>query len=248
MEPDHPLSGEVRELYPGIYGCLVDWTAIPPDLDGLSDRERESLAGLKDTAVWSRRVVGCHVLRRLTAAVSGMSAETLRQAGEPGRIFWSAAARAWYGSVAHSGTLLLAAVSAHVIPGVDMELIRPRQHYLQLAERCFTAEESAWVQGAAELHSTDGDSGLIRFLKLWTRREAVVKALGLGVIQGFPRVAVPARQSLVEPVRIMCSGADPAAGQAWVKDIRNTPTSVIAALAWRPRDGAGVIPRRPEPE
>ena len=221
---------------------------MQPDPDGLSDRERESLSGVRNVEVRTRRIVGWNVLRRLTAAVSGMTEETLKQAGEPGLIFRDRSARAWYGSLTHSGSVMLAAVSAEVIPGVDIERVWFRQHYRKLAERYFTAAESAWIDEAAIPGSEGVDPGMIRFLKLWTRREAVVKALGVGVARGFPRFSVPAADGLTESVRIPYSDCDHVGGPVWLRDIVDIPEGMIAALAWRPKDGTVVTPWRPGPE
>ncbi|WP_344233086.1 4'-phosphopantetheinyl transferase family protein [Kribbella hippodromi] len=56
--------------------------------------------------------------------------------------------------------------------GVDLEEVRPREFH-RLAGRWFTPQERAWLR--------DQPDQLTAFLHLWTAKEAVGKALGLGL-------------------------------------------------------------------
>ena len=59
--------------------------------------------------------------------------------------------------------------------GLDVEVIRPIPNAAKLAKRFFSAIEH---QQIAEMDET---SASLQFLKLWTRKEAVIKAAGVGV-------------------------------------------------------------------
>ena len=66
-------------------------------------------------------------------------------------------------------------VSAHGPIGVDLEIVRPLEDAALLAEECFTEQERRdWAESGPE--SSDQ-----AFLWRWTRKEACVKALGLGL-------------------------------------------------------------------
>lgn len=71
------------------------------------------------------------------------------------------------------GAVALAIGNAPV--GIDIEWIRPGIDMLGIAGRFFTAEEQAFLEAppAGELAQ--------RFFGLWTRKEALIKAAGLGV-------------------------------------------------------------------
>ena len=78
-------------------------------------------------------------------------------------------------SLSHAGDYVMAAVAEGAV-GCDVERIVPMD--LAVAERCFTAAElrhlEAFPPGAAQ------DS---EFIRLWTRKESVLKALGCGFLR-----------------------------------------------------------------
>jgi 4'-phosphopantetheinyl transferase len=73
-------------------------------------------------------------------------------------------------NVTHSGSLALIAVSHEGPLGVDVEVHRVIDHVAQLAKRYFTPAE-------AELVAADPSA----FFRLWTRKEAWIKAQGGGL-------------------------------------------------------------------
>jgi len=78
-------------------------------------------------------------------------------------------------NTSHSGTVALIAVARRGRIGVDVERLRPAIEDDAIAGRFFTADEAAAL---AALHSRDRVAG---FFNAWTRKEAVVKALGGGL-------------------------------------------------------------------
>ena len=87
-------------------------------------------------------------------------------------------------NLTHSGDLALVAVAERVAVGVDVERVRPLPDALRLAERFFAAEEAAQLQSLPE-----GDCAPA-FLNLWTRKEAVAKAMGVGIVNSLSRLQV----------------------------------------------------------
>ena len=73
-------------------------------------------------------------------------------------------------NLTHSGNYA-AAVFAGESVGIDMESFRPVRH--AMIQRCFSAEEQAYLNAHA-----GGDA---QFTRLWTRKEAYVKAVGDGI-------------------------------------------------------------------
>ncbi|GFZ88964.1 4'-phosphopantetheinyl transferase family protein [Dyella caseinilytica] len=84
----------------------------------------------------------------------------------------------------HSGDKAIIAVARDVIPGIDIERTRPRPKVMELAERFFHPAE------AAALNVLDHDQREEDFLRLWTSKEAVLKALGRGLAFGLDRLHV----------------------------------------------------------
>lgn len=87
--------------------------------------------------------------------------------------------REYHFSIAHSGEIVAVAVSRFEI-GVDLEPERSLDH-LALAKRFFSSEEASWI----ERHSDPS-----HFFRLWTCREAAVKADGRGLAQLLGQTSV----------------------------------------------------------
>ncbi len=82
----------------------------------------------------------------------------------------------------HSGEWLLLAISHGVSVGVDLEVIRARTQMEGIVRRWFTSEE------ADQLARVSDDDTLLLFHEFWTRKEAVLKAWGVGLshLSDFP--------------------------------------------------------------
>lgn len=91
-------------------------------------------------------------------------------------------------SVTHSGGtgLLALAPGAGRAVGVDIEEVRPRRRLDALAARVLAPEEYTRFRAASAEHR------LRVFLRDWTAKEAVLKALGTGITRPLRSVVVPA--------------------------------------------------------
>lgn len=76
---------------------------------------------------------------------------------------------------------VLVAVAREPI-GADIETMRRRTDHQRVAEHFFTAPEVASIAAAAD--------GKRRFLELWTRKEAVLKASGVGIMDDLKSLNV----------------------------------------------------------
>ncbi len=93
----------------------------------------------------------------------------------------------------HSGTWALAAVARHVPLGVDLECRQRKVNALPLAQRFFADSEFRYLQGLpSEIRAA-------AFLRLWTGKEAVLKALGRGISSGLDKVVLS-----VSPEQELC--------------------------------------------
>ena len=82
-------------------------------------------------------------------------------------------------NVSHSHDMALYAVSRNREVGVDIESIRPRSFYEEIAERFFSTDEIRWLREIAEEKKPEA------FCECWTMKEAYLKARGEGIIT-FP--------------------------------------------------------------
>lgn len=79
-----------------------------------------------------------------------------------------------YFNVSHSGEFALIAVGCEAEIGIDIELMKELD-YLSLAESIFSDQEQSELKSLPENHLRKG------FYTLWTRKEAFIKAIGLGL-------------------------------------------------------------------
>jgi 4'-phosphopantetheinyl transferase len=91
-------------------------------------------------------------------------------------------------NLAHSGEWLLLAVAAEGRLGVDVEVVRPVRDMEQLAERNFTSDE------AEALARVAAGERARAFFRMWTLKEAFLKALGGGL-------SIPLDSFAVDPQR-----------------------------------------------
>ncbi len=106
-------------------------------------------------------------------------------------------------NTSHSHDRIALAFARSVAPGVDLERIRERPNALAIAARFFPGAESRWL---ARLPEADAQR---MFHCLWSRREAVAKALGENLGFALNRIEFAA-DAAGEPVLIRAGDEDPA--------------------------------------
>lgn len=89
---------------------------------------------------------------------------------------------AWHFNLSHSGPWLVLALSAQGPLGVDLELGMRRRSPLPLARRFYAKSEYSWL---IQLPDTQQESA---FYRLWSRKEAVLKAHGGGIAAGLEKI------------------------------------------------------------
>jgi 4'-phosphopantetheinyl transferase len=78
-------------------------------------------------------------------------------------------------NLAHSGGLAVFAVARHGLVGVDVEQMRAIPDLSTLSQRFFSPRE------CAEIEKLSGEEATKGFFKIWTRKEAWLKATGEGI-------------------------------------------------------------------
>lgn len=169
---------------------LVD-LAVPSDrlarctqiLDG---SERERADRFLRPADRARFIVSHAALRLVLAGALGRAPSSIRMtadaSGKPRLDGQAEGAIAF--NLSHSGSRALIGLADTTAIGVDIEVLRPIPDALRIARAHFAADEAAAL---AELQS---DVRAAAFFGLWTRKEAVVKALGTGLSLPLDRFSV----------------------------------------------------------
>ena len=162
-------------------------------MHALLDAEEQRRAAAHLRASDRRRFIVAHAAARsILGARLGVPPDTIRwRIGPHGKPSVAGAAGAPGGRVevnlSHSGSLCAVAVSTGRPVGVDVQRLCPGMDVAAMARRYYTAAEVAFVltpaAPAARSH---------RFIRLWARKEALVKAAGGRLLRGMP-VSVLAR-------------------------------------------------------
>ena len=140
-------------------------------------------------------------------------------------------------NVSHSGERFVVAAAVGIVPGVDVERVRPRRDLPGLARRFFSPAEQEEAAAAPD--------PLLAFYRIWTRKEAVIKADGRGVGIGLDRFDVSAG-SAPALLDARWAGAAPDEASHWSLHPIEAAPGYAAALAVR-SPAATVVVRAPAP-
>jgi 4'-phosphopantetheinyl transferase len=148
----------------------------------LSDEERARADRLRVPGAARRFTAARARLRDVLGDYLSIPAKDVRLAVAPGGKPYVPGVSLHF-SVSHSADLLIVAVGGAPL-GVDVEDLRRHVNMMAIARRFFTAEE------AAALDRQPAAGRARAFYRLWTRKEAVLKARGVGFAQPLQSVPV----------------------------------------------------------
>ncbi len=144
-------------------------------------------------------------------------------------------------NVSHSGDIVLFAVTARRAVGVDVEQIRENLEVDAIAARFFSTRERA------DLAAVAADQRCAAFFACWSRKEAFIKAGGVGLLRGLDSFDVSLKPD--EPAMLLQTRPDPTEAGRWVIRDLDVGPRYKAALAvegsicelktldWRPDPG-----------
>ncbi len=176
-----------------------------------------------------RRFVACRgQVRRILAGYLNDRADALRfRCGARGKPALDAAGRdsAIEFNVSNSEEVALLAVALDRELGVDVEHVREPRDFEGLAAQFFARTEVEQLRSLPEVQRREA------FFNCWTRKEAVLKAVGTGL--AFPLDKVVVTLTPGEPARLVMYDDDPAAAsQWWLVSLAPKP-GYVGALAAR---------------
>jgi 4'-phosphopantetheinyl transferase len=135
-------------------------------------------------------------------------------------------------NVSHSEALAVIAFADGRDLGVDIEAIRPVPEMDEIAQRYFSDQE------ANDLMQTAPDAREQNFFRIWTRKEAFIKAIGDGL--SFPLDSFSVSFHPDEEPRLLSVRGDVDAARAWQLHAFDPAPGFTGALAYR---GSRVHPR-----
>lgn len=117
-------------------------------------------------------------------------------------------------NLSHSGDLAMVVVGRGGI-GVDIEKIRPFDQMDRFVARFFADEEGRG------LYTLPPDERVIAFFRCWTRKEAILKAIGVGLQAPLDAVVVDWNDEPAPRVRAVPAGPNVPPPEEW--SLRNVP-------------------------
>lgn len=193
--------------------CLRQW---------LSDDELVRAQRFHSDLNRARYIVGRATLRCVLAERLGCSPAAIRLSyGANGKPMLEGGRGHVEFNLAHSGGDAVIALADHVAVGVDIELLRPIADVGSLAHLVFSDVERRELELAPDPVSA--------FLNGWTRKEAYVKALGLGLAAPLNEITV----SLSARAALLSTGLRDQSASNW--RLLNVPhPRAVVALALGP--------------
>jgi 4'-phosphopantetheinyl transferase len=230
--PDHedepgPWPGVPSLEESDVHVWLVDLAGAGTGSTTLSDGERDRAASIRDPESRRRFSATRSAVRRILGGYLDVPPRDvpLRQrcpecAGPHGRPWLEDAGWSLTLSITHSGALAALAVARSGDVGVDVERGGAHVRAARIAERRFTREEAAYVQSAS-----DEAESTLRFLRIWTRKEAYLKATGAGLARPMSSFAV----SGTNPATLLWAEGDDVA--RWSLLDLSLPGGMVGAVA-----------------
>lgn len=174
----------------GVLVVAVDLDHTAGDADLLDERERVRVARLRGVELTRRHLAAHSALRRILGWRLGVAPGGMDLATDPhGKPFLRHGTLAF--NLSHSGAWALVALTADGVIGVDLEIGERLREVDQLATRVFGSAELVIFRALPSIQRRSA------FLTAWTRKEAALKALGLGLPGGMEHVVV-----VEDPVRL----------------------------------------------
>jgi phosphopantetheinyl transferase len=176
------LSGEVAVAAFSDRGSLGDDELLPQ----VSEDERRFAATLANGAVRRQFLLRRGFQRRFVAGMIDWRDEpsAIPMRREPDRRPLCLVAPLLWLSFSSSGDIAIAAASRQEQVGIDIEKLRPVSHMLELAGRFLQPNEADYLSGLPEARRADA------FMRLWTIKEASLKAVGHGLGYGLDKFAI----------------------------------------------------------
>ncbi|MEZ5039491.1 MAG: 4'-phosphopantetheinyl transferase superfamily protein [Saprospiraceae bacterium] len=192
------------------------WECLSPDEKARANRFR--FAKDKDSFVLTRGILR-HLLGRYLQQDPKKISFAYGPQGKPSLI----EPPSLHFNVTHSGELALFAFALNQPIGVDLEHIQRAVEIELVAKHFFSAQEIAALFMLPAAQQKQG------FFNCWTRKEALIKAMGTGL--AFPLAQFEVSLKPGDPAALLATHWDPAEAQQWFMTSFKPAEEYVGALA-----------------
>ena len=153
-------------------GILSDGYSCEKIYSAFGEKERKRIDGISNIQSKLLSLGGLFCLKTLTDRYLDGKTELTVLRGSSGRPEF---ARKGIGdfNISHSASLAVAAFCSHGRIGIDIERVDRSRNIVGISERFFCSVERAYIESASDKY--------LAFYKLWTAKEAFLKANGVGI-------------------------------------------------------------------
>jgi 4'-phosphopantetheinyl transferase len=197
----------------------------------LSPEEQRRASRLKVTQRREAFIYNRALLRSILASYSDLAPDEVPlSTTAEGKPIWDDPCGLSF-NLAHSGDLAILAVAAKRPVGIDLEAVDQRAHYETLAKQGLSPRE---LQIFVQLPESERTAAILR---IWTRKEAFLKAVGVGLARPLDEIEVTFLPT--EMPRILATGDPGQAANDWLLESWSPRPGWFAALA-TPRESGSL--------
>lgn len=200
---------------------IAEWSLLTPDEQARAERFKfdEPRIRLVRARAALRMLLG-HWLQRDPARLQF-------QYGEYGKPALADCPHAPAFNISHSHDWGLIAITSDGDLGVDVERMDPRTTWQGLARRFYSAREVSTLETLATERQLAG------FYRIWTSKEAFIKAIGRGL--SFPLASFSVEGDPAQPPRLLAVDNDLAAPTRWQMVDVSPDENYAATVMWNAR-------------
>jgi 4'-phosphopantetheinyl transferase len=213
------LAGHMVVWIAHVSTALDSLAFLEPCLDG---RDRERAARFRFPEDRARFVLGRGLLRKCLGRYLQQTPEAIELATtDRGRPILPDDETVQF-SISHTHDLVAVALTTGAQIGIDLEYMKPHSDLPELAKRIFSEED---LQTFLSLPDSEA---LAAFFRVWTRKEAYLKARGEGIAEGLRQISVslgPEETSAIRDAR------DKSAARKWRLIALPVPADYVGSLA-----------------
>jgi len=224
-----PTSLEISSVAIDVWRCPLDQTTNQIDASSkcLSAQERQRAEQFRFVGKREQFVTTRARLRRCLALATGIRADKIEiEVSATGKPFLAGQmlASGIQFNVSHTDGLALIAITRGQAVGIDIEALRRSIQHVRLAENYFSSKEKNVI---AALPSEQVPAS---FFACWTRKEAVLKAIGTGIALGLDSFDVATEPDITHCRTELQSAHGPS--KTWCVDTLPCGAGFVGALAY----------------
>ncbi len=156
----------------------------------LSSAERQRAQKFRKAEDWLRFIAGRFLLKLLLAKYTDRSLHEIDiEAAKGGKPLMKNGSGALQFNLSHAGQMVMLAFQYHQPIGIDVEPVNADPLLEDIVKDYFSPQEKDQLKQA---------SATQRFFTFWTRKEAVLKAVGVGLVDGLSELDTADGEHLLE--------------------------------------------------